>query len=156
MPCHRLCSCHQMWCLGVSPSRVTAWPEATHASAETFSMQVAKEIDSFQVASGKPEHICPRPLVLILLYQILSSCYLHAKQCSFPMHLAYQDNHQKFSLISPHAHPHRAIDETLSQGKKTEKNKRGAENGEKLPKLYVCNVYDDWHLVYSRHYLICL
>ena len=37
------------------------------------------------------------------------------------MNLAYQDSYQ-FSLIPPHAHPHRAIDETLSQGKKkTEK-----------------------------------
>lgn len=42
------------------------------------------------------------------------------------------------------------------KAKKQKKKKRGAENGEKLPKLYVCNVYDDWHLEYSRHYLICL
>ena len=39
--------CHSMWCLGVSPFRVTPWPEGTHAPAETFSMQVAIEIDSF-------------------------------------------------------------------------------------------------------------
>ena len=45
-----------------------------------------------------------------------------AKQCSFPMNLAYQDSYQ-FSLIPPHAHPHRAIDETLSQGKKKQKKK---------------------------------